>query len=68
MTHNYTQNKEKFLINYFSLNYFMEETHFMENLREKEYCKQKITELVEKIDNPAILIKILSFIEAWMEE
>lgn len=40
----------------------------MENLREKEYCKQKITELVEKIDNPAILIKILSFIEAWMEE
>lgn len=40
----------------------------MKNLKEKNYYRQKITELVEKIENPAILIKILSFIEAWMEE
>lgn len=39
-----------------------------ENLREKKYYKDKITELVDKIENPAILIKIISFIEAWLEE
>lgn len=32
------------------------------------YCKQKIADLLEKIENPAILIKIISFIEAWLEE
>lgn len=40
----------------------------MRNLKEKEYYKEKIIKLVEKIENPAILIKIISFIEAWLEE
>lgn len=35
---------------------------------EKEYYRDKITELVKKIENPALLIKIISFIEAWLEE
>ena len=33
-----------------------------------EFRKQEIIELVEKIDNLEILLKILSFIQAWMEE
>lgn len=40
----------------------------MENLRKKEYYKGKIVELVREIENTALLIKILSFIEAWLEE
>lgn len=38
----------------------------MENLREKEYYKQKITELVEKIENPKkgeLLYRIVSIVE-----
>lgn len=34
----------------------------MEKLREKNYYKEKITELVEKIENPAILASVYSFI------
>lgn len=33
-----------------------------EKLREKQYYKDKIAELVEKIENPAILASIYSFI------
>lgn len=40
-----------------------------EKLREKEYYKQKITELVEKIENPEFLEflyqMLLSFKEKW---
>lgn len=32
-----------------------------DNFREKNYYKKKITELVEKIENTAILIKIYTF-------
>lgn len=35
----------------------------MENLREKEYYKEKITDLVEKIENPAILEYLYIFIQ-----
>lgn len=34
----------------------------MENLRGKDHYKEKIKELVEKIENPAILASIYSFI------
>lgn len=37
-------------------------------MSEKEYYQGKIIELVKKIENPALLIKIISFIEAWLEE
>lgn len=33
-----------------------------DNFREEDYYKQKITELVEKIENPWILEQILQFI------
>lgn len=33
----------------------------MENLREKDYYRQKIIEMVEKIENPAVLASIYSF-------
>lgn len=39
----------------------------MRNLKGKDCYKEKITELVEKIENTEILIKIISFIEAWLE-
>ncbi len=34
----------------------------MRNLKEKGYYKERIIELVEKIENPAILASIYSFI------
>lgn len=34
----------------------------MENLREKEFYKEKIIKLLEKIENPAILASVYSFI------
>ncbi|EOS47124.1 hypothetical protein C810_01440 [Lachnospiraceae bacterium A2] len=40
----------------------------MRNLKGKDCYKEKIADLLEKIENPAILIKIISFIEAWLEE
>lgn len=36
----------------------------MDNLREKEYYKEKIIELVEKIENPEYLFKIYHYILA----
>lgn len=39
----------------------------MENLKEKEYYKDKIAELVEKIENPATLKFILSVIESYLK-
>ncbi len=33
-----------------------------------EFQRREIIELVKKIKNPAMLIKIISFIEAWLEE
>lgn len=33
-----------------------------------EFQRREINELVEKIENPAMLIKIISFIESWLEE
>lgn len=39
----------------------------IENLREKKYYKDKIIELVEKIENPAILIKIYTFVKTHYE-
>lgn len=39
-----------------------------DNFREKDYYKDKIVEMVEKIEKTALLIKILSFVEAWLEE
>lgn len=38
------------------------------SFKEKDFYRQKIIDMVNKIENPALLIKILSFIEAWMEE
>lgn len=38
-----------------------------ESLREKNYYKDKIIELVEKIENPAILIKIYTFAKTHYE-
>lgn len=38
-----------------------------EDLREKNYYKEKITELVEKIENPATLKFILSVIESYLK-
>lgn len=35
----------------------------MEKIKEIEFYKQKIIEMVEKIKNPKILIKIFIFIE-----
>lgn len=35
---------------------------FMENLEEKKYYKDKVTELMEKIENPWIFEQILQFI------
>lgn len=35
----------------------------MKNLRGKEFYKEKITELVEKIENPAILKRIYQLTE-----
>lgn len=35
----------------------------MENFREKEYYKNKIIEMVEKIENPAILEYLYIFIQ-----
>lgn len=40
----------------------------MENLKEKKYYRDKITELVEKIDNPKILRCIYIFVSDIMEE
>lgn len=37
-------------------------------MSEKDEYKKQINELVKKIENPALLIKIISFIEAWLEE
>ena len=37
-------------------------------LYEKELYKRKIIEMVEKIEDLALLIKIFTFIEAWLEE
>lgn len=39
----------------------------MENLKEKDYYREKIIELVEKINNQDILIKIYIFIKTWIE-
>lgn len=38
-----------------------------ENLREKNYYKDRIIELVEKIENPATLKFILSVIESYLK-
>ena len=38
------------------------------NLNEKELYKRKIIKMVEKIEDLALLIKIFTFIEAWLEE
>lgn len=37
------------------------------SLREKEYYKEKIVEMVEKIENPATLKFILSVIENYLK-
>lgn len=39
----------------------------MEKIQEKDYYKQKITELVEKIENPAILMKIYTVVKTHYE-
>lgn len=39
-----------------------------DNFREEDYYKQKITELVEKIENPKILRCIYIFVSDIMEE
>lgn len=39
----------------------------IDNFSEKKYYKEKITELVEKIENPAILIKIYTFAKTHYE-
>lgn len=36
--------------------------------RFKNIYKRKIIELVEKIENPVILVKIFIFIKDWLEE
>ena len=36
-------------------------------MEEKNYYKEKITELVEKIENPAILIKIYTVVKTHYE-
>lgn len=38
-----------------------------DNFKEKDYYKQKITELVEKIENPEILMKIYTVIKTHYE-
>ncbi len=40
----------------------------MENLREKDYYKEKITELVEKIENPEILKLIYGLVKSGYAE
>lgn len=40
----------------------------MENFREKDYYKQKITELVEKIENPKILKLIYGLVKSGYAE
>lgn len=40
----------------------------MRNIEEKDYYKGKIIEMVEKIENQEILIKIFIFIKTWLEE
>ncbi|MFG6379162.1 MAG: hypothetical protein K1W19_12745 [Lachnospiraceae bacterium] len=37
-------------------------------LDEKRILQKKIIEMVEKIEDLALLIKIFTFIEAWLEE
>lgn len=39
----------------------------MGSLREKEYYKSKIIEMVEKIENPAILIKIYTVVKTHLQ-
>lgn len=38
------------------------------NLKEKEYYKEKIIEIIEKIENINFLEKIYYFIKAFLEE
>lgn len=38
-----------------------------DNFREKDYYKDKIIEMVEKIENPATLKFILSVIESYLK-
>lgn len=38
-----------------------------DNFSEKKYYKEKITELVEKIENPAILMKIYTVVKTHYE-
>lgn len=38
------------------------------SLREKEYYKEKIVEMVGEIENQEILIKIFIFIKEWLKE
>lgn len=39
-----------------------------ENLREKNYYKDRIIELVEKIENPSILEYLYTFIKLFLEK
>lgn len=39
-----------------------------ENLREKNYYKDRIIELVEKIENPGILEYLYTFIKLFLEK
>lgn len=38
-----------------------------DSFREKDYYREKITELVEKIENPAILMKIYTVVKTHYE-
>lgn len=40
----------------------------MEKFREKDFYKQRIIEMLDKIENQEILIKIFIFIKTWLEE
>lgn len=40
---------------------------YLASVKEKDYYREKIIELVEKINNQDILIKIYIFIKTWIE-